>query len=219
MIDPGIEYIPPPSMPLATGALIVRKKLRPQHIKQEVESEGEGPGGGAEDEIADGGGARGRGERKKAPQDKGEGPTADSAPRYAPLSLYEERLLLRRLGACPQALSVTPQAQRLHRKLQVRQAKRERGLPLLDLDQAVSATLSLVGGVYGAQGAGLSRQGPAGGVYGLQGAGLGRQGPAGGRGVPHHQSGPAHPRPFSGTTARAAQSHNASLQRNIRPKL
>ncbi|KAJ8285122.1 hypothetical protein COCON_G00039720 [Conger conger] len=166
VIDPGIEYIPPPSMPLATGALIVRKKLRPQHIKQEVESEGEGLGGGAEDDGPDGGvamGGRGRGERKKAPQDKGEGPAAGSAPRYAPLSLYEERLLLRRLGACPQALSVTPQAQRLHRKLQVRQAKRERGLPLLDLDGAVSAALSLVGGVYGAQGAALSRQGPAGG--------------------------------------------------------
>lgn len=60
-------------------------------------------------------------------------------------------MLLRRLEACPQALAVTPQANRLRRKLLVRQAKRERGLPLLDVDQAVSAALSLVGGVYGAQ--------------------------------------------------------------------
>ncbi|XP_035258554.1 cysteine-rich protein 2-binding protein [Anguilla anguilla] len=170
VIDPGIEYIPPPSMPLATGALIVRKKLRAaEHIKQEVESEGEERGGGVEDEGAERGmdegaamGSRGRGERKKAPQDKGDGPSAGSAPRYAPLSLYEERLLLRRLEACPQALAVTPQAKRLHRKLLVRQSKRERGLPLLDLDQAVSATLTLVGGVYGAQEAGLSRQGSGG---------------------------------------------------------
>ncbi|KAJ8264255.1 hypothetical protein GJAV_G00147050 [Gymnothorax javanicus] len=167
MIDPGIEYIPPPSMPLATGALIVRKKLRPsEHIKQEVESEGEERGGGVDDDgagpgLEEGGaaGMRGRGERKKTGnQEKGE--AAGSTPRYAPLSLYEERLLLRRLEACPQALAVTPAANRLRRKLLVRQAKREGGLPLLDIDQAVSAALALVGGMYGAQEAVLSRQGP-----------------------------------------------------------
>lgn len=68
-------------------------------------------------------------------------------------------MLLRRLEACPQALAVTPQANRLRRKLLVRQAKRERGLPLLDADQAVSAALSLVGGVYGAQVSTLSEAG------------------------------------------------------------
>ncbi|XP_028827957.1 cysteine-rich protein 2-binding protein isoform X2 [Denticeps clupeoides] len=164
MIDPGMESVPPPSMPLAGAALIVRKKLRPaQHIKQEVESEDEehhhhddaiaasrqGHGDGA---------SLGRG--KKGPLGKGGGdgggaPAAESAagsaPRYSFLSLYEERVLLRRLEACPQALAVTPQAKRLHRKLLVRQAKRERGLALFDVDQAVTAALSLVGGVYGAQ--------------------------------------------------------------------
>ena len=79
---------------------------------------------------------------------------ASQTPRFAPLSLYAERMLLRRLDACPLALAVTPHAKRFHRKLLVRQAKRQRGLPLLDLDRAVSATLSLVGGIYGAQGAG-----------------------------------------------------------------
>ncbi|XP_036389658.1 cysteine-rich protein 2-binding protein [Megalops cyprinoides] len=161
VIDPGIEYIPPPSMPLATGALIMRKK----HIKQEVESEGEEQGGGEEGETPRGleegssTAGRGRGDRKKAPQDKGESLVALATPRYTPLSLYEERLLLRRLEACPQALAITPQAKRLHRKLLVRQAKRERGLPLLDLDQAISAALTLVGGVYGAQEGGVNRQG------------------------------------------------------------
>ncbi|KAG9335850.1 hypothetical protein JZ751_003607 [Albula glossodonta] len=166
VIDPGMEYIPPPSMPLATGALIVRKKLRAaEHIKQEVESEGEERGGGEEEGAGRGpeegvsAGGRGRGERKKAGQEKGECSGPPCGPRYAPLSLYEERLLLRRLEACPQALAVSPQAKRLHRKLLVRQAKRERGLPLLDLDQAVSAALSLVGGVYGAQEGGFIRQG------------------------------------------------------------
>ncbi|XP_030627076.1 cysteine-rich protein 2-binding protein [Chanos chanos] len=179
VIDPGIEYIPPPSMPLATGALIMRKKLRlTEHIKQEMESEDEDAGvrDGEEDEDEAGpqgqdeGSAvmsRGRGgERKKGLQEKGEASSAVSAPQYSFLSLYEERVLLRRLEACPQALAVTPQAKRLHRKLLVRQAKRERGLPLLDLDQAVSATLSLVGGVYGAQEVGLaSLGGPGAGKY------------------------------------------------------
>ncbi|XP_051766630.1 cysteine-rich protein 2-binding protein [Ctenopharyngodon idella] len=158
VIDPGMEYIPPPSMPLATGTIMVRKKLRPAElIKQELESEDEERGrDGEEDEGQDEGllpAGRGRGiERRKVLQDKGEGCVSLPAPRYTFISLYEERMLLHRLEACPQALAVTPQAKRLHRKLLVRQAKRERGLPLLDVDQAVSATLSLVGGVYGAQG-------------------------------------------------------------------
>uniref|UniRef100_A0A8C8MJ04 Cysteine-rich protein 2-binding protein n=1 Tax=Oncorhynchus tshawytscha TaxID=74940 RepID=A0A8C8MJ04_ONCTS len=139
-IDPGIEYIPSSSMSLGTGTLVVRKKLRPgAHIKQEAESdEEEGRGRNDEDDERRG-------------HEKGEG-LPPSEPRFAPLSLYEERVLLRRLEACPQALAVTAQAKRLHRKLLVRQAKRQRGLPLLDIDQAVSATLSLVGGVYGGQG-------------------------------------------------------------------
>uniref|UniRef100_A0A8C7GUN0 Cysteine-rich protein 2-binding protein n=1 Tax=Oncorhynchus kisutch TaxID=8019 RepID=A0A8C7GUN0_ONCKI len=136
-IDPGIEYIPSSSMSLGTGTLVVRKKLRPgAHIKQEAESDEEG----RDDE-----------DDERRGHEKGEG-LPPSEPRFAPLSLYEERLLLRRLEACPQALAVTAQAKRLHRKLLVRQAKRQRGLPLLDIDQAVSATLSLVGGVYGGQG-------------------------------------------------------------------
>lgn len=158
VIDPGMEYIPPPSMPLATGTIMVRKKIRPAElIKQELESEDEERGrDGEEDEGQDEGllpAGRGRGiERRKVLQEKGEGCVSLPTPRYTFISLYEERMLLHRLEACPQALAVTPQAKRLHRKLLVRQAKRERGLPLLDVDQAVSATLSLVGGVYGAQG-------------------------------------------------------------------
>ncbi|XP_016377403.1 cysteine-rich protein 2-binding protein isoform X1 [Sinocyclocheilus rhinocerous] len=158
VIDPGMEYIPPPSMPLATGTIMVRKKIRPAElIKQELESEDEERGrDGEEDEGRDEGllsAGQGRGiERRKVLQDKGGGCVSLPTPRYTFISLYEERMLLHRLEACPQALAVTPQAKRLHRKLFVRQAKRERGLPLLDVDQAVSATLSLVGGVYGAQG-------------------------------------------------------------------
>ncbi|KAM9491122.1 cysteine-rich protein 2-binding protein-like [Salvelinus alpinus] len=172
-IDPGIEYIPSPSMSLGTGTLVVRKKLRPgAHIKQEAESdEEEGRDRDDEDDERRGHGkgqsnvargAWGGGERRRGVlTEKGEG-LPPSEPRFAPLSLYEERVLLRRLEACPQALAVTAQAKRLHRKLLVRQAKRQRGLPLLDIDQAVSATLSLVGGVYGAQEGGQGHYGGSG---------------------------------------------------------
>ncbi|XP_065115656.1 cysteine-rich protein 2-binding protein [Paramisgurnus dabryanus] len=158
VIDPGMEYIPPPSMPLATGTIMVRKKLRPAElIKQELESEDEERGRDPEDDEGQDEGllaaGRGRGaERRKILQDRADGCVSLPTPRYTFMSLYEERMLLHKLEACPQALAVTPQAKRLHRKLLVRQAKRERGLPLLDVDQVVSATLSLVGGVYGAQG-------------------------------------------------------------------
>ncbi|XP_066511096.1 cysteine-rich protein 2-binding protein-like isoform X2 [Hoplias malabaricus] len=146
VIDPGIEYIPPPNVPLAAGALFVRKKpQRPADlIKQEPESEDEERGLDAEDEDT-----QNECLRSRAPTDTLE--KMESGPRYVLLGLYEERMLLRRLESCPQALAVTPQAKRLRRKLLLRQAKRERGLPLLDVDQAVSAALSLVGGVYGAQ--------------------------------------------------------------------
>lgn len=156
VIDPGMEYLPPPSMPS------MRQKLRPtEHIKQEVESGGEEQAAGEdeEEEVTARRRAEDRtGDRKKAPQEKGGPPSCPSAPRYTPLSLYEERQLLRRLEACPQALAVTSQARRLHRKLLVRQAKRQRGLPLLDLDRAVSTSLSLVGGVCGPQEAGACVQ-------------------------------------------------------------
>uniref|UniRef100_A0A669D514 Cysteine-rich protein 2-binding protein n=1 Tax=Oreochromis niloticus TaxID=8128 RepID=A0A669D514_ORENI len=142
MIDPGTEYIPPASANLGT-----RKKLRPPppHIKREAESE--------EDE----------GREREENTDSAAGNA--QSPRYATLSLYEERMLLRRLDACPLALAVTPQAKRLHRKLLVRQAKRQRRLPLLDIDQVVSATLSLVGGIYGAQEAGSQIGGGVKGKY------------------------------------------------------
>lgn len=131
-----MEYAPTPRG--SVGTVFARKKQ--ELIKQEPESEDE-----AED-VRD----EARKEKSERRKDKGEiGPAP--TPRYAPLSLYEERMLLRKLEACPQALAVTPQANRLRRKLIIRQAKRERGLPLLDADQAVNAALSLVGGVYGAQ--------------------------------------------------------------------
>ncbi|XP_041839929.1 cysteine-rich protein 2-binding protein [Melanotaenia boesemani] len=161
MIDPGMEYIPPP-----TANLVARKKLRPvPPIKREVESEDDDGHGHEEDfeepvgrregpptSSGGGGGVGGVERRRMAHLEKGDGVSSSAqSPRYAILSLYEERMLLRRLDTCPLALAVTPPAKRLHRKLLVRQAKRQRGLPLLDIDGAVSAALSLVGGIYSAQ--------------------------------------------------------------------
>lgn len=172
MIDPGMEYIPPPS-----ANLVTRKKLRtaPPHIKCEGESEDdegreddfEEPVGRSEGPSHSAGVGAGGPERRRItrPEKADASGGVSQSPRYALLSLYEERMLLRRLEACPLALAVTPQAKRLHRKLLVRQAKRQRGLPLLDIDRAVSATLSLVGGIYGAQEVGTLMRGGIMGKY------------------------------------------------------
>lgn len=143
VIDPGIEYIPP-----AGGSVgMIRKKVKtPEQIKQEVESEEEKMErlqGDAENSEN----ARGRDKRKgqMCYKDK------SSMSKYTPVSIYEEKLLLRNLQAYPHATAVTPEARRLQRKLLIRQAKRERGLPLFDLDNVVNAALLLVDRIYGAK--------------------------------------------------------------------
>lgn len=172
MIDPGMEYLPPPA------TMVARKKLRvvpPPHIKREAESEDEEGSGqqhvdyedttGRREVTANSAnaialGARGAERRRAAHAEKAaaaeeEEEEAAGVPQAPPLlallSLYEEKMLLRRLDSCSLALAVTPQARRLRRKLLVRQAKRQRGLALLDIDRTISATLSLVGGIYGSQ--------------------------------------------------------------------
>lgn len=160
MIDPGMEYLPPPS-----GGLAARKKLcvASSRIKCEAESEDE-EGRQREDTFEEAvgqslpvsTGAAGGPERRRmahAEKERQAGAVCRAASMTL-LSLYEEKVLLSRLDACPLALAVTPQAKRLHRKLRLRQTKRQRGLPLLDVDRAISATLSLVGGIYTAHGAG-----------------------------------------------------------------
>uniref|UniRef100_UPI00398F29E6 cysteine-rich protein 2-binding protein n=1 Tax=Pristiophorus japonicus TaxID=55135 RepID=UPI00398F29E6 len=150
VIDPGIEYVPPPSV--ATGTMIVsRKKVKaPEQIKREAEEDEERAEKMMEADIEEPEDAielsqvRVR-ERKKI---QAEGDAQVPAPKHTALSLYDERLLLRRLESCPHAVALSVEAKRLRRKLLVRQAKRERGLPLFDLDQAVEAAVSLVGGVY-----------------------------------------------------------------------
>ncbi|XP_032651770.1 cysteine-rich protein 2-binding protein isoform X3 [Chelonoidis abingdonii] len=160
VIDPGIEYIPPPSGPMGAGPMIVsRKKVKtPEQIKQEVESEeekAERMEGDSEDPEDSNSSLQASGRDKRKPQvEKDNKP---KAPKYTSVSIYEEKLLLKRLEACPNAVSMTPEARRLRRKLIVRQAKRERGLPLFDLDQVVNAALLLVDGIYGAKERGISR--------------------------------------------------------------
>ncbi|XP_038252886.1 cysteine-rich protein 2-binding protein isoform X1 [Dermochelys coriacea] len=160
VIDPGIEYIPPPSGPVGAGPMIVsRKKVKtPEQIKQEVESEeekAERMEGDSEDPEDSNASLQARGRDKRKPQVEKD--SKPKAPKYTSVSIYEEKLLLKRLEACPNAVSMTPEARRLRRKLIVRQAKRERGLPLFDLDQVVNAALLLVDGIYGAKERGISR--------------------------------------------------------------
>lgn len=159
VIDPGMEYVPPPAGSAASGTVVGgRKKVRaPEQIKQEVESEEEKPDRmDIDSEDTDSNTSlQTRAREKRKPQlEKDRKP---KGPKYTPVSIYEEKLLLKRLEACPRAVAMTPEARRLKRKLIVRQAKRDRGLPLFDLDQVVNAALLLVDGIYGAKEGGVSR--------------------------------------------------------------
>lgn len=157
VIDPGMEYVPPPSGATASGAVVGGRKVRaPEQIKQEVESEEEKPDRmdiDSEDTDSNTSLQTRAREKRKAQLEKDRKP---KGPKYTPVSIYEEKLLLKRLEACPSAVAMTPEARRLKRKLIVRQAKRDRGLPLFDLDQVVTAALLLVDGIYGAK-EGVSR--------------------------------------------------------------
>ncbi|KAM8946249.1 cysteine-rich protein 2-binding protein [Pelodytes ibericus] len=153
VIDPGIEYIPPTSIQLG-GGLMCRKKVKTSmQIKQEIESEEERAERMESELLDDSSNERGHGKRRPLPTEKDK----TRGTQYNSLSLYEEKLLLKRLEACPNAVAVTPEARRLKRKLLVRKAKRERGLPLFDLDQAVNAAMLLVGGIYGTREGSLNR--------------------------------------------------------------
>ncbi|XP_066172479.1 cysteine-rich protein 2-binding protein isoform X3 [Sylvia atricapilla] len=160
VIDPGIEYVPPPNGTAGAGTMMAsRKKVKTaEQIKQEVESEEEKTErveGDSEDPEESNTPLQVRGRDKgKSQLEKDAKPRV---PKHTSVSIYEEKLLLKRLEACHNALSMTPEARRLRRKLLVRQAKRERGLPLFDLDQVVNAALLLVDGIYGAKEGSVSR--------------------------------------------------------------
>lgn len=153
-----MEYIPPQAGSAASGLVGSRKKVRaPEQIKQEVDSDEEKPDrmdGDSEDTDSNTSLHTRAREKRKPPLEKDVKP---KGPRYTPVSIYEEKLLLKRLEACPSAVAMTPEARRLKRKLIIRQAKRDRGLPLFDLDEVVNAALLLVDGIYGTKDGGASR--------------------------------------------------------------
>ncbi|XP_030828197.1 cysteine-rich protein 2-binding protein [Strongylocentrotus purpuratus] len=62
-------------------------------------------------------------------------------PKFLPMSVYEERQLLKLLESCSEAVDVDPVARRLRRKLLIRQEKRARGQPLFDLDASLQQML------------------------------------------------------------------------------
>ncbi|XP_033108160.1 cysteine-rich protein 2-binding protein-like [Anneissia japonica] len=69
---------------------------------------------------------------------------APQAPKFLPMSIYEERQLLKFLENCPEAVELDLNARRLRRKLLVRQEKRQRGLPLLDLDATLQSYMQSI---------------------------------------------------------------------------
>ncbi|XP_074642134.1 cysteine-rich protein 2-binding protein-like isoform X2 [Tubulanus polymorphus] len=83
---------------------------------------------------------------KKRKQD--EKPQIKSEPEshkiFEPLSLYEEKQLLKKLNDLSKLVPFDPEAARLRRKLIVRQAQREHGQPVFDLDAEVSGLTGAV---------------------------------------------------------------------------
>ncbi|KAJ7338885.1 hypothetical protein JRQ81_012787 [Phrynocephalus forsythii] len=144
VIDPGIEYIPPPS---ASVGMLRKKAKISEQIKQELESEEEKAERLERDAENS---AHGTCHDKPKTHPNHKDPKTNVS-KYVPVSIYEEKLLLKNLEACPNATAMTPEARRLRRKLLVRQAKRERGLPLFDLDNIVNAALLLIDRIYGAK--------------------------------------------------------------------
>ncbi|XP_071118125.1 cysteine-rich protein 2-binding protein-like isoform X1 [Haliotis cracherodii] len=73
---------------------------------------------------------------KKRRLDGGEDekPEEPPPPIYAPMSLYDEIQLLKKLNMVAERMTLEPQLNRFRRKLIVRQLKRERGMPVFDLD-------------------------------------------------------------------------------------
>ncbi|XP_078656314.1 cysteine-rich protein 2-binding protein-like [Branchiostoma floridae x Branchiostoma belcheri] len=149
-LDPGIELppsnlfsspTPPPATPLEGEGGKETKKASTEE-SEEGESEGEEEQKvkeevvEKEEEVED----EKSGVKKKKEEDEEE-KEEPKKPRYVAMSLYEERQLLRHLNAHLSAVDNIPQARRLRRKLLVRQMKRERGLPLFDMDAAVAASI------------------------------------------------------------------------------
>lgn len=80
--------------------------------------------------------------RKKKAVTKDESPMKESVlsePRFTLMSIHDEQQLLLRLESYPNAMKQKPELRRLYRKLVVRKLKRERNLPLFDIDAEVRA--------------------------------------------------------------------------------
>ncbi|XP_071494380.1 cysteine-rich protein 2-binding protein-like [Diadema antillarum] len=77
----------------------------------------------------------------KAKADKDDGTGDTFKPKLLPMSVYEERQLLKLLQSCPDAVDADPVARRLRRKLLLRQEKRARGQQLFDLDASLQQML------------------------------------------------------------------------------
>lgn len=80
--------------------------------------------------------------RKKKAVTKDENPIKENIvyePKFTLIPVHEEELLLQKLECHPNAMKQKPELRRLYRKLVVRKLKRERNLPLFDIDAEVRA--------------------------------------------------------------------------------
>ncbi|KAG8133015.1 hypothetical protein E2320_010835 [Naja naja] len=148
MIDPGIEYIPPSG---ASGGMIQNKMKLSDQIKQELmceEGRAERLVNVVENHSSTHAFLQDQGLNKRKTQQAHK----DSQSKYTSIGIYEEKLLLRNLEACLNAADITPEVRRLRRKLIIRKMKRERGLPLFNLDDIVNSALILVDQFYGTKG-------------------------------------------------------------------
>ncbi|XP_026538968.1 cysteine-rich protein 2-binding protein isoform X2 [Notechis scutatus] len=147
MIDPGIEYIPPSG---ASGGMIQKKMKLSDQIKQELMCEE----GRAERlvNVVENHSTHAFLQDQSLNKRKTQQAHKDSQSKYTSIGIYEEKFLLRNLEACLNAADITPEVRRLRRKLIVRKMKRERGLPLFNLDDIVNSALILVDQFYGTKG-------------------------------------------------------------------
>ncbi|XP_067677238.1 cysteine-rich protein 2-binding protein-like [Haliotis asinina] len=65
---------------------------------------------------------------------EGEKPEEAPPPNFSPMSLYDEIQLLKKLNIVAEKMTLEPQLNRFRRKLVIRQLKRERGMPVFDID-------------------------------------------------------------------------------------
>ncbi|XP_052775878.1 cysteine-rich protein 2-binding protein-like isoform X2 [Mya arenaria] len=114
-----------------------------------VDSESDSDSDSDVDRQVDGhAGTASTGRKRKLNTEDKEPETAAPEPKCLLMSMYEERLLLKKLEAAAERAPLPPHVNRFKRKLLVRQLKREHGLPVFDLDAEMNRLAQVAWGVH-----------------------------------------------------------------------